>query len=315
MTEAAGAVPCCKPMFRKRGENLHSIYVFLFLNVALYFLEHQDARRFAALFSFDRTAVAAGQWWRVLTYQFAQAGQGWGFLPKELFLFFTLLILYLMGSALEEEWGTRYFVTFFLLSAFVTAGLAAWLNVGLIGSFFVTYTLLFGYASVFPEQTFYLFAVIPIRVRWLAYITAGVLAWGALVGSNANIAVAGGALAGYAYLMFHRMPVVRLAKKQEKAEEKERTSPDFTAVQNAARFIAIRKAIAAHNDAEVERLVAQSQREIVSGVNICPPADYKPDNQDGYCIRCEGFAECSVRYMRLNRTQTAPSSTVTEASV
>jgi membrane associated rhomboid family serine protease len=292
-------------MFRKRGENLHSIYIFLFLNIAFYFLEHQDAQRFSTLFSFDRASVAAGQWWRVLTYQFAQAGQGWSFLPKELFLFFTLLILYLMGSALEEEWGTRYFVTFFLISTVATAGLAAWLNVGLIGSFFVTYTLLFAYASVFPEQTFYLFAVIPIRVRWLAYITAGVLAWGALFGSSANIAVAGGALAGYLYFMMHRGPVVRLAKKQQAAEEKERTSPDFGAVTNAARFIAIKKALAAHNDAEIDKLVSQCEPEIVSGVNICPPADYKPDNPDGYCIKCEGFAECSVRYMRLNRTTSA----------
>jgi len=292
-------------MFRKRGENLHSIYIFLFLNIAFYFLEHQDAQRFATLFSFDRYSVAAGQWWRVVTFQFAQAGQGWGFLPKELFLFFTLLILYLMGSALEEEWGTRYFVTFFLVSTLATAGLAAWLNVGLIGSFFVTYTLLFAYASVYPDQTFYVFAVIPIRVRWLAYITAGVLAWAAMFGSKANLAVGGGAVVGYLYFMLHRMPVMRLVKTQLAAEEKERTTPNFTAVTNAARFIAIKKALAAHNDAEIDKLVSQCEPEIVSGVNICPPADYKPDNPDGYCIKCEGFAECSVRYMRLNRTTSA----------
>lgn len=304
-------------MFRKRGENLHSIYIFLFLNIAFYFLEHQDAQRFSALFSFDRISVAAGQWWRVLTYQFAQSGQGWGFLPKEIFLFFTLLILYLMGAALEEEWGTRYFVTFFLISTVATAGIAAWLNVGLIGSFFVTYTLLFAYASVFPEQTFYLFAVIPIRVRWLAYITAGVLVWGVFRGAPQNIAVAAGSLIGYVYFMMHRMPVVRLARKQELAEEKERTSPDFTAVGNAARFVAIKKALASGNDNELDRLVAQCENEIVQGVNICPPADYKPENADGYCIRCEGFAECSARYMRLNRSSAAKSAppAVPEATV
>lgn len=300
-------------MFRKRGENLHSIYIFLFLNIAFYFLEHQDAPRFAALFSFDKFSFAAGQWWRVLTYQFAQAGQGWSFLPKEIFLFFTLLILYLMGAALEEEWGTRYFITFFLISTVVTAAIGAWLNVGLIGSFFVRYTLLFGFASVFPEQTFYLFAVVPIRVRWLSYMTAGVLLYGALFGPSVNIAVGGGALAGYVYLMLHRLPVMRLAKKQEAAAAAtERPMPDFTAVQNAARFVAIRKALAARNDAEVEKLVSQCQNEIVSGVNICPPADYKPDNPDGYCIRCEGFAECSVRYLRLNRTPVPPPPSVTE---
>ena len=41
--------------------------------------------------------------------------------------------------------------------------------------------------------------------------------------------------------------------------------------------------------------------EIVRGVNICPPVDYKPEHSDRYCVRCEGFAECTARNMRLNR--------------
>ena len=31
------------------------------------------------------------------------------------------------------------------------------------------------------------------------------------------------------------------------------------------------------------------------GVNICPPADYKPEAEDRYCIQCEGFNECTIR--------------------
>ncbi len=295
-------------MFRRRGENLHSIFIFLFLNVAFFLLEYQDGPRFGLLFGFDRASVQAGQWWRLLTYQFAQTGGGWLFFPKPVVLFFTLLILYLMGAAIEEEWGTLNFVMLFLISTLATAGVAAWLNVGLLGSFFVTYTLLFVYATVFPEQTFYLFAIIPIRVRWLAYISAAVLAWGALFGGagNPNIAVAAGSLAGYVYFLLHRTPVVRFTKPKEQAdavpvaETKER-SADFTAVRNGARFVTIKKALAAGNDNEIDRLLAQSERDIVRGVNICPPADYKPENSDGYCIRCEGFAECSARFIKLHR--------------
>ena len=256
-------------MFRKRGENLHSIFIFLFLNVAFFFLEYQDGPRFTMLFQFDRASVQAGQWWRVLTYQFAQVGGGWLFFPKPVVLFFTLLILYLMGAAIEEEWGTANFVTLFLVSTLATAGVAAWLNVGLLGSFFVTYTLLFVYATLFPEQTFYLFAIIPIRVRWLAYISAGVLAWGAVVGGVANIAVAAGSLAGYVYFLLHRTPAVRFVKPKEQAEsapaEVKEKSPDFTAVRNASRFVAIKKAFAAGNDSEIDRLLGQAERDIVRG--------------------------------------------------
>jgi len=295
-------------MFRRRGENLHSIFIFLFLNVAFFFLEYQDGPRFGMLFGFDRASVQAGQWWRLLTYQFAQTGGGWLFFPKPVVLFFTLLILYLMGSAIEEEWGTANFVTLFLVSTLATAGVAAVLNVGLLGSFFVTYTLLFVYATVFPEQTFYLFAFIPIRVRWLAYISAGVLAWGALFSGsgNPNIAVAAGALAGYVYFLLHRKPVVRFVTPKEQAEtgplaEAKEKSPDFTAVRNAARFVGIKKALASGNDKDIDHVLAQSERDIVRGVNICPPADFKPENTDGYCIRCEGFPECSARFIKAHR--------------
>lgn len=291
-------------MFRKRGENLHTIYVFLFLNVAFFFLEYQDAKKFATLFSFDRASFLAGQYWRILTYQFTQAGQGWFFFPKPLVLFFTLLILYLMGTAVEEEWGTANFLVFFLVSTLTTAALASWFGVPLLGSYFVNYTLLFVYASLFPEQTFYLFAVLPIRVRWLAYLAGGLLIYGAAVGGVTNIAVLGGSLAGYAYYLLRRIPQPRI---KPAASAQPEPSPDMTAVRNAARFVAIKKAIASGADADIARLIAQSENEIVRGVNICPPADYKPESNDGYCIRCEGFAECSARYMRLQRPAQAQS--------
>jgi membrane associated rhomboid family serine protease len=305
-----------RAMLRKRGENLRTVYVFLFLNLAFFFLEYQDANKFATLFSFDRASFAAGQYWRLLTYQFTQAGQGWFFFPKPLILFFTLLILYLMGSTVEEEWGTLNFLIFFLISTVVSAVLASWLGVPLLGSYFVNYTLLFVYASMFPDQTFYLFAIVPIRVRWLAYLVGGLLLYGAVFGGTANIAVLGGAIAGYAFYLLHRAPVVRLIGNAVPSEPRPRAA-DMTAVRNAGRFVAIKKSLAGGSQAEVDRMIALCESEIAGPVNICPPADYKPENSDGYCIRCEGFAECSARYLRLQQKRpVAPAaSTVSEASV
>lgn len=303
-------------MLRKRGENLRTVYVFLFLNVAFFFLEYQDANKFATLFSFDRASFVAGQYWRLLTYQFTQAGQGWFVFPKALALFFTLLILYLMGSTVEEEWGTPNFLAFFLISTVVSAALAAWLGVPLLGSYFVNYTLLFVYASMFPDQTFYLFAIVPIRVRWLAYLAGGLLLYGAILGGTANIAVLGGAMAGYAFFLVQRGPAVRSSASAAPSEARPRAA-DMTAVRNAGRFVAIKKALAGGPQAEVDRLIALCEGEIPGPVNICPPADYKPENSDGYCIRCEGFAECSARYLRMqSQRPVAPAAaTISEASV
>lgn len=288
-------------MLGTRGENLRSIYVLLFLNVAFFFLEYQDPQKYARLFSFERDSVLTGEVWRLFTYQFTQAGQGWFFFPKPVVLFFTLLILYIMGAAVEEEWGTFHFLTFFALSTLGSAAIAAYLGIPLLGSYFVNFSLLFVYASMFPEQTFYLFAVIPIRVRWLAYIAVTLLLIGVVLGGPANSAAFGGAAIAYLYYVLHRIVRVWLVEVR-KAPQPPATA-DTSAIRNAARFVAIKKALVSGSNTDIDRLIARCERDIVRGVNICSPVDYKPENNDGYCIRCEGFAECSARYLKMNRRE------------
>lgn len=293
-------------MFRSRGENLRSVFVLLFLNVAFFLFEHQDPEKYARVFSFNRDAVRAGELWRLFTWQFTQAGEGW---MEALALFITLLLLYMMGSALEEEWGTFNFLMLFTISTLTSAGVAAWLNVPLLGTYFIYFTLLFVYASAFPQQTFYLFGAIPVRVRMLAVFAFAILVYGVLQGGAPNVAALAGAVASYVYYLSARIRIrfVTAEEQQQAISDVPPVRIDTTAIHNAARFAAIRQAIARASAADAERLLAQCEHEIVAGVNICPPADYKPEGADGYCIRCEGFAECSARYLRANQPAAAPS--------
>jgi membrane associated rhomboid family serine protease len=290
-------------MFRSRGENLRSVYILLFLTIAFFCLEYQDAQKYARLFSFDRDAVAAGEVWRVFTYQFTQAGQGWFAFPRPLVLFFTLLLLYLMGAAIEEEWGTWNFLTFFAISTVGSAVAATALGVPLLGSYFVNFSLLFVYASTFPQQTFYLFGTVPVRIRWVAYIAALVLITGVFAGGRSNTAALAGAAASYAFFLSQRVRVI-VIREQDALDEDE--MPDGTAIRNAARFVAMKRAVNNASATDIDRLIAQSERDIVRGVNICPPADFKPEHTDGYCIRCEGFSECAARFLMMKRPAPAP---------
>jgi len=288
-------------MFRSRGENLRSVFVLLFLNVAFFMLEHQEPEKYARFFSFHWDAVQAGELWRLVTWQFTQAGNGW---MEALSLFITLLLLYMMGSALEEEWGTFHFVTLFAVSTLASAGAAAWMGIPLLGTYFIYFTLLFVYASAFPQQTFYLFGVIPVRVRLLAAFALAILLYGVMQGGQANLAAFAGAAAAYVYYLSQRIRV-RFITAEDEGEQAE-VPPvriDTTAIHNGARFAQIKQALARQSDADLERLLGYCEREITPNVNICPPADYKPEHPDGYCIRCEGFAECSVRYLKMNRLE------------
>lgn len=283
-------------MFRSRTENLRAVFVLLFLNVAFFLLEFQDPERYARVFAFDTSAVAGGELWRVITWQFTQTGSGF---MQAFSLFITLLLLYLMGSALEEEWGTVHFIAIFLLSTAGSAATAAVLGIQLLGSYFVYFTLLFIYAAAFPQQTFYLMGVLPVRVRLLAVISFGVLLFGIFSGGTANIAALAGALLAGVYYLSQRRPEKTAPPAEFSAVPAVRI--DQLAIRNAARFTAIRKALVSGSPVEIDRLIDQCEKERVGNVNVCPPADYKPASTDGYCIRCEGFAECSARYLRLNR--------------
>jgi hypothetical protein len=142
----------------------------------------------------------------------------------------------------------------------------------------------------------------PVRVRFLAFFSLAVLVYGVLSGVAANIAAFGGAAFGFAYYLSQHVRVRPAAAAPAAVPPATpRVRIDTTAVHNGARHVAIRQALASGSDAELDRLLSQCERDVVAGVNICPPADYKPENADGYCIRCDGFAECSIRHIGIHR--------------
>jgi len=290
-------------MFRSRGENLRSTYILLFLNVAFFMLQYQDAQKFASLFGFDRNGVAAGQIWRLFTYQFAQAGHvGLFTVPPMLTLFLNLVLLSLMGFAVEEQWGTGNFLRFYLMSTLTTALVAAWFNTPLMGSFFINFTLLFVYAALNRDQTFYLSTILPIRVTFLAWMALAALLTGVFFGSKANLAALAGAVVGFGYYVSQRVRVLAVASRDVgPAKSGSEDAAVIAATRNITRVAAVKRALTTGSASDIDRLIDLAEREKVSGVNICAPADFKPEHSDRYCIRCEGFAECTARHLRLNR--------------
>jgi membrane associated rhomboid family serine protease len=291
-------------MFRSRGENLRSIYILLFLNVAFFLLQYQDGQKFAQLFAFEGHSVAHGELWRLFTYQFVQAGKvGLLSIPPVVTLFLNLVLLTMMGTAVEEEWGTLHFLMFYGVSTLTTAGVAAYFGMTLLGSFFINFTLLFVYAALNRDQTFYLSTVLPIRVTFLAWLALAALLTGVFFGSRPHIAALIGAAAGFAYYLTQRAPAVPAPKQYSEAEQDHAM---VISTRNTARVSAVKRALQTGDQSDIDRLIGLAEREITRGVNICSPADYKPEHSDRYCIRCEGFAECTARHLRINRPNVAP---------
>jgi membrane associated rhomboid family serine protease len=266
-------------------------------------LQYQDAPKFARLFGFERNAVAAGQVWRLFTYQFTQAGHvGLITFPPILTLFLNLILLSLMGFAVEEEWGTGNFLRFYLISTLASVLVAAWFSIPLMGSFFINFTLLFVYAALNRDQTFYLSTILPIRITFLAWMALAALLTGVFFGSKANLAALAGAAAGFAYYMSRRVRVLAIAASDLPQQQFDAADAAVAAAtRNMTRVAAVKKALTTGSHSDIDRLIDLAEREKVAGVNICEPADYKPEHSDRYCIRCEGFAECTARHLRINR--------------
>jgi rhomboid protease GluP len=154
---------------------------------------------FGAKFS---AAIAAGEWWRLITA---------GFLHGGLFhIFMNSWVLYDLGAQVEEAYGTRRFLVFyfvstvfgFLASSFWFSGVSVGASAGLFGLIGAMIALGVRYRSSVN------LAIRRLYVRWAIY---GLL-FGLLPGLRVdNAAHLGGLAAGFACAYLVGAPAVRRA--------------------------------------------------------------------------------------------------------
>jgi hypothetical protein len=121
-----------------------------------------------ALLSFDIDAILAGEVWRLVT---------WLAIPPSLSPFwalFSLYWLYLIGTSLESQWGAFKFLVYWLVGIVGTIGAAALAHAQASNTVFLM-TLFLAFATLWPDYEIRVFFVLPVKVKWLAYIDAALL--------------------------------------------------------------------------------------------------------------------------------------------
>ncbi|HEX2723838.1 MAG TPA: rhomboid family intramembrane serine protease [Gemmatimonadaceae bacterium] len=131
-------------------------------NVGVYFLQLTlfGPQPVFSIFGLD-PARFPSEWWALATYMFVHAGL-WH-------LVFNMLSLWMFGPRIESVWGARGF-TYFYLWCGVGGAVAHLLfsgNAGLVGASAAVMGVLLAYALRWPDEEVYLFAVIPMKTRWL----------------------------------------------------------------------------------------------------------------------------------------------------
>lgn len=167
------------------------------------------------LLMLHRQAILDGrEYWRLLTFLFIVPNR------NAIFAFFYLYLLYIYGMALENEWGSFPFTLFYLIGALGTVVAAlVFGNIG--GSFFLNLTIFLAFAAIHPDFVLYLFFILPVKIKWLAWLTWGWLALAFFPGPlqiKATILVS---LSNY-FLFFSKTHVEQVAEMIGRAKHRRR---------------------------------------------------------------------------------------------
>ena len=145
-------------------------------------------------------AVLSLQIWRLFTYMFLHGG---------LFhLLMNMFVLYMFGSQLEQVWGRRRFIRYYLLCG-VGAGLFALLPLPAffdalhIGASGAVYGLLLAFGLLFPSAQVYLLGILPMSARHMVVLFGFISLAGSLSATSdgvSHVAHLGGLVVGYVLL-------------------------------------------------------------------------------------------------------------------
>ena len=127
--------------------------------------------------------ILRGQVWRLVT---------WIFMPTDsnlLFLLIMAIFYYQLGTTLERTWGTFRFnayifggIIFTVIGAFLYYGILYAINGGVtlemlyMGYYFSTnyinMSIFLALATMYPDMQVLLYFIIPIKMKWMAYVYA-----------------------------------------------------------------------------------------------------------------------------------------------
>ena len=119
---------------------------------------------------FSPQLVLQGQIWRLLTFFFIPSNTG-------VLGLIAIYFYYWIGSTLEQHWGTGQFNIYFFSGALLTMlyGVLAYLFFHqdfFLAPTFVYLAMFMAFAVFFPDLQVLLFFIIPVKIKYLAYVNA-----------------------------------------------------------------------------------------------------------------------------------------------
>ena len=268
-----GVQRCCAAHPRFGIPNLMRVIVIG--NVAVYVLmlltQANDANALSFL-TFNLNALLHGEVWRLVTFVFVPA------YSSPFALLISLYFYYWIGSTLERQWGTAKFNLYYISGALLTVlgVVLASLITGnpyltAAGTGYVNLSMFFAFAFLFPDTTVLLFFILPVKMKWLAYLDGALFAFDIIkaIGAHnwAGVVLPIVALLNFAVFIW---PEVHYLKERAK-------------YQNSRKTVQFRQA----QQQQAKQAQQQGYRHKCA---VCGRTDTDyPDLQFRYCSKCVGY--------------------------
>lgn len=191
---------------------------------ALSFILYKFNPDFFQLLALDPQRVLEGQVWRLVSYVLVPNIFSLLPFPEWLNAAFFILFMMWMGNGLEEAWGA-FRLNVFCLVTMLGITVAAFLCGAAYAQYMFVQVLFFAFARFYPDVQINLYFVLPVKVKWLAWFDAALLAFQFTFQTNSFRAALLAVLASY-FLFFgreiwhdlrHRQTVATRRQRFEKA--------------------------------------------------------------------------------------------------
>jgi membrane associated rhomboid family serine protease len=242
-------------------------------NAIVYVLDMLSNSTFSAIINFVPGLILRGEIWRLITFIFVPSSSG-----SLLSFVITLYFYYFIGSQLERYWGTARFNVFYFGGVLCSAVMG--LIIGFAGGmmyetatmYYVNMSMFFALATLYPDMQVLLFYIIPVKMKYLAWLDAALFAW------NIIQCLLGGSF------LYALLPVVALLNYFIFfGEDLLRFAQDATGrvkYQHSAQTVNFKKAVRQK----------QKQQGYLHKCCVCGRTDKEyPDLEFRYCSRCAGY--------------------------
>src|SRR5438552_6165122 len=137
----------------------------------------------------DPARIRHGELWRLVTYIFIPQ-------TPSLWVVLALWFLWFIGEGLERAWGSFRLTLYFLLGMIGTTAAALFFGSNFSNAMLIA-SLFYAFARFYPDEVIYVLFILPVKIKWVAWVSAAFLLLGFFVNSNSYRMATVAALGNY----------------------------------------------------------------------------------------------------------------------